>query len=114
MTAGLAALRAAAQRHGIGQEHERDAASEHAQEHEREAGSIRERLARIVDRGIGHKETGPGLGQDDIRARLGRILGREARQDHAEQEPGASAPEQDTRSLRERHRHKDREDEHEL
>ena len=86
VTAGLAALRAAAQKHAIDREHAREAAPEHAPA--LEDGSIRERLARILDRGIGRKEaevaheTGLGHEEDDIRARLTRILGREAEQDH--------------------------------
>ena len=54
VTAGLAALRAAAQKHSIDQEH----ASEHAQEHTTERGSIRERLARILDRESGTRRPG--------------------------------------------------------
>ena len=82
------------------------------------------------------QERGPEHGQDDIRARLERILGREAEQ--AEPEAGSSAPAHEARSIRERlqtvlarekqvarekpthereegvHRHKDRGNEHEL
>lgn len=138
VTAGLAALRAAAQKHAIEREHERDVSQEHAPA--LEIGSIRERLARILDRGIGRREaevaqdTGPEPEEDDIRARLGRILGREVEQ----AEPGDSAPGQEPQSIRERlqavlardkkvtreehwheqeervHRHRDRDDEHEL
>lgn len=108
VTAGLAALRAAAQKHGVEREQGRDASPEHAQGHAAEAGSIRERLARILDRGSRHKEaevareTGPGHGQDDIRARLGRILGPEVEQDNGEQDAGASDPSHENRSIRER------------
>lgn len=108
VTAGLAALRAAAQKHAIGREHERKVSQEQAREHTLEAGSIRERLARILDRGIGRKEVevaqevGPEHGQDDIRARLGRILGREMEQDHGEREGDASEPGPESRSIRDR------------
>lgn len=146
VTAGLAALRAAAQKHGIEREHGVEVAQEQAPA--LEARSIRDQLARILDRGIGRKEaevaheTGPEHGQDDIRARLGRILGREAGQDHGERESGGSDAEHESRSIRHRlqavlardrqvglkkpnrvhdherdeavHRHRDREDEHEL
>lgn len=142
VTAGLAALRAAAQKHAIEQEHERDASSEHAPA--LEAGGIRERLARILDRGIGRREaevaheTGPEHDQDDIRARLGRILNREVEQDQAGLQSGASEPGHESRSIREKlhevlartkqvtreehgheqeervHRHRDLDDEHEL
>lgn len=144
VTAGLAALRAAAQKHAVEQEHgrERDVVQGQAREHTLEAGSLRERLVHILDRGIGRKEVevgheiGPEHGQDDIRARLGRILGREVEQDQAE--AGASAPGQEPQSIRDRlqavlartkqvvgeelgheqeervHRHRDRDDEHEL
>lgn len=140
ITAGLAALRAVAQKHAIEREHVRDVSPEHAPV--LEAGSLRARLARILDRGIGRREpevaheTGPEHGQDDIRARLGQILGREAEQEQAE--AGASAPGQEPQSIRDRlqavlartkhvtreehgqeqeervHRHRDRDDEHEL
>ena len=106
VTAGLAALRAAAQKHAVGREHERAAAQEQAREHTLEAGSIRERLGRILDRGIGRKEAevvpehGPGHGEDDIRAKLGRILGREVEQ--AGTEAGASSPGQEPQSIRDR------------
>ncbi|PAU95961.1 hypothetical protein, partial [Paracoccus salipaludis] len=109
-----------------------------------EAGSLRERLARILDRGIGRRkaevghEIGPEHGQGDIRARLGRILGRDVEQDQAELQSGASEPGHESRSIREKlhetlartkqvmreehghereevlHRHKDRGDAHEL
>ena len=143
VTAGLAALRAAAQKHAIEREHGREHAQEAAQEHTLEASSLRERLARILDRGIGRKEaevaqeTGPGHEQDDIRARLGRILGRD-NVEQAEAEAGASALGQEPQSIRDRlqaalargkqvvrekpthereesvHGHKDLRDEHEL
>lgn len=106
VTAGLAALRAAAQKHAIERGHAQEAAQEQAREHSLEAGSIRERLVRILDRGIGRKEAEvaqePGLGHDpnDIRARLGRILGREVEQDQAE--AGASEPGHESRSIREK------------
>ena len=142
VTAGLAALRTAAQKHAIDREHARETAQEQAQEHTLEAGSLRERLARILDRSIGRRdaevaqETGPEHDQDDIRARLGRILNREVEQ--VEPEADASAPAQEARSIRERlqqvlarekqvtreehgqekeervHRHRDLDDEHEL
>lgn len=113
VTAGLAALRAAAQRHGNAQAHGRDAevtarAREREQEHTAGTESIRDRLARIGDRGTGRREadvarqSGPGHGQDDIRARLGRILDREAGRDHAERESSASETRYDSRSIRER------------
>ena len=131
VTAGLAALRAAAQKHAIDREHTQ------------EAGSLRERLARTLDRGIGRREaevaqeTGLGHGQDDIRARLARILGRKVEQEQAEPEAGGSALGQEARSIHDRlqavlarerqvtdeepaheqevvHRHKDRGDEREL
>ncbi|SDL83441.1 MobQ family relaxase [Paracoccus chinensis] len=142
VTAGLAALRAAARKHGVDVSHKQ----EQAREHTLEAGSIRDRLARILDRGSGRKEaevayeTGPEHEGDDIRARLGRIFGREAEQ--AEPEAGGSAHGQEARSIRERlqavlarekpvarerldrehghergegaHRHRDRGDAHEL
>lgn len=138
ITAGLAALRAVAQKHAIEREHVRDVSPEHAPV--LEAGSLRARLARILDRGIGPREAevapeiGPEHGQDDIRARLGEILGREVEQAEA----GASAPGQEPQSIRDRlqavlartkhvtreehgqeqeervHRHRDRDDEHEL
>ena len=73
-----------------------------------EAGSLREQLARILERGTGRKdkeaevaqEAGPGHEKDDIRARPGRILGREVEQDQAE--AGASAPGQEPQSIRDR------------
>ncbi|MFC0342560.1 MobQ family relaxase [Paracoccus niistensis] len=144
VTAGLAALRAAAQKHVIEQEHEREAAQEHVQGHTPEAGSLRERLARILDRGIGRREaevaqeSGLGHEEDDIRARLTRILGRDVGQDQADLQSGASEPGQESRSIRDRlqavlarekrvtreehgheqeervHRHRDWDDEHEL
>ena len=140
ITAGLAALRAAAQKHATDREHVRDVSQEHAPA--LEAGSLRERLARILDRGIGRKEaevgheTGPEHDQGDIRARLGRILGQEGEQDQAE--AAASALGQESQSIRDRlqavlarekavvreeyghdqgevvHRHKDRGRDHEL
>ena len=67
-----------------------------------------ERLARIVDRGSGRSEAevvwenGPGHRQDDIRARLGRILGRDVEQDQAEPQSGASEPGHESRSIRDR------------
>ncbi len=97
--AGLAALRAAAQRHGIGEgpTHGRDEDDERPRRPEREADSLKDRLARILDRPIDRhaaevvREPGPGHGGEDIRERLGRILGREAPgQTHAE--PGAGDP----------------------
>lgn len=148
VTAGLAALRAAAQKHAIEWEHAQEAAEEQAREHTLEAGSLRERLARILDRGSGRKEAevaheaGLEHGPDDIRARLGRILGRDVEQDHGERESGGSDAEHESRSIRDRlqavlardrqvglkkpdrvhdherdeavHRHRDRGDEHEL
>jgi len=68
--AGLAALWAAAQRHGAEREGDRDA--------------IKRRLAHIMDRQAeldearGLRAPGPGLGRDEVKERLGRILGREA------------------------------------
>ncbi|MDO5371303.1 MAG: hypothetical protein Q4F04_13315, partial [Paracoccus sp. (in: a-proteobacteria)] len=146
VTAGLAALRAAAQKHAVerehGREHERDVVQEQAREHTLEAGSLRERLARILDRGIDRKEAevaqekGPEHEEDDIRARLGRILKRDVEQDQAE--AAASALGQESQSIRDRlqavlarekavvreeyghdqgevvHRHKDRGRDHEL
>ena len=106
VTAGLAALRTAAQKHAIEQEHERNASPEHVQGHAAEAESIRERLARIVDRRISQTEPEAAQEhrpeQDDIRARLGRILGRKARQDHEEPEVGVLDPSLESRSIRER------------
>ena len=102
--AGLAALRAAAQKHAIDREHAPEASPEHAPA--LEAGSIRERLARILDRGSHRnkaevvQETEPQHGQDDIRARLRRILGREVEQTEAE--AGSSSPGQEARSIRDR------------
>ena len=106
VTAGLAALRAAAQKHAIDREHEQEAAPEQAPA--LEAGSLRERLARILDRGIGRREAevahevGPEHDQGDIRARLGRILGRDVEQDQAELQSGASEPGHESRSIRDR------------
>ena len=106
VTAGLAALRAAAQKHGIDREHERDVSQEQAPT--LEAGSLRERMARILDRGSGRwevevaHETGPMHEENDIRARLGRILGRKAEQDHTELQSGASEPGHESRSIREK------------
>ncbi|WP_135058872.1 MobQ family relaxase, partial [Paracoccus salipaludis] len=106
VTAGLAALRAAAQKHAVEREHAREAAQEQAPG--LEAGSLRERLARILDRGIGRRkaevghEIGPEHGQGDIRARLGRILGRDVEQDQAELQSGASEPGHESRSIREK------------
>lgn len=108
VTAGLAALRAAAQKHAIDREHAQEAAHEQAREHTLEAGSLRERLARILDGGIGRKEakvgheTEPEHEPDDIRARLGRILGREVEQDHGERESGGSDAEHESRRIREK------------
>ncbi|MBV0893150.1 MobA/MobL family protein [Paracoccus sp. Z118] len=104
VTAGLAALRAAAQKHAIDREHGEEVSSEHASA--LETGSIRERLAHILDRGSERREaevaqeTGPGPEPDDIRAQLGRILGREVEQ--AEPEADASAPAPEARSIRDR------------
>lgn len=148
VTAGLAALRVAAQKHAIDREHAREADQAHAQGHAIEAESIRERLARILEGGSGGKEAevaqeaGPEHGQGNIRARLGRILGREVEQDQAELQSGAPEQGPESRSLRDRlqavlrrdkplthekpdrehgrerdeavHRHRDRGDEHEL
>lgn len=145
VTAGLAALRAAAQKHAIEREHAQEAAQEHVQGHTLEAGSLRERLVRILDRGIGRREAevaqenGPGHEEDDIRERLGRILGRDdVEQVQAELQSGASEPGHVSRSIQEKlqqvlarnkqitreehgheqeervHRHRDREDEHEF
>jgi hypothetical protein len=108
VTAGLAVLRVAAQKHAIEREHGREAAQEHVQGHTLEAGSLRERLARILDRGSHRKEaevgqeTGPEHGPEDIRARLTRILGREVGQDQAELESGGSDPDHESRSIRDR------------
>ncbi len=107
VTAGLAALRAAAQKHAIEREHAQEVAQEHEQGPALEAGSIRERLARILDRGIGRKEVeagqiGPGHEEDDIRARLGRILGRDVEQDQAEPQSGALELGHQSRSIRDR------------
>ena len=146
VTAGLAALRAAAQKHAIEREHRQDVVQEQAREHTLEAGSLREQLARILERGTGRKdkeaevaqEAGPGHEKDDIRARLGRILGREVEQDQTELQGGASEPSHENRSIQDKlqavlarekqvtreehgheqeervHRHRDREDDHEL
>lgn len=108
VTAGLAALRAAAQKHAIEREHAREAAQEHVQGHTLEAGSLRERLARILDRGIGRteaevaQETRSEHEPDDIRARLARILGQEVEQAKAELQSGASKPGHESRSIREK------------
>lgn len=144
VTAGLAALRAAAQRHVVDREHEQEAAQEQVREHTLEASSLRERLARILDRESDRKEAevGQEAGHehrpDDIRARLGRILGREMEQDQTELQGGASEPSHENRSIQDKlqavlarekqvtreehgheqeervHRHRDREDDHEL
>ena len=108
MSAGLAALRAAAQRQGIrheqGREHEvaRDSIKDRLaslrepgpeQAHEMGAGSIEERLARLRGRGTGPGEertaeitrqlgAGPEHGLGDIRERLGRILEQENQRTH--------------------------------
>ena len=108
VTAGLAALRAAAQKHAIEREYEREAAEEQAREHTLEAGSLRERLARILDRGLGRRgvavaqEVGPEHDGDNIRARLGRILGREVEQDQTELQGGASEPSHENRSIQDK------------
>jgi len=103
VTAGLAALRAAAQKHEI--EREQDVSGERG--HAAEPESIRERLARILDRGIDRKEAemvqeiGSEHEGDDIRARLTRILGRDDVEE-AEPEAGASSPGQEPQSIRAR------------
>ena len=108
VTAGLAALRAAAKKHATEREHAQEAAPEQEQKHTLEAGSLRDRLVRILDRGGGRREaevaheTGPAHEGDDIRARLGRILGRDVEQDQAELQSGASEPGHESRSIRDR------------
>jgi hypothetical protein len=97
--AGLAALRAAAQRQGIGEgpTHGRDEDDARQHRHEREADSIKGRLARILERPTDRheaevvREPGPGHGREDVRERLGRILGREA-PGPTQAEPGADVP----------------------
>lgn len=97
--AGLTALRAVAQRHGIGegQAHGPDENDARQRPHERETDSIKDRLARIIDRRTELdgpevlREHGPGHGREDVRERLGRILGRETI-GHAHAEPGAGDP----------------------
>lgn len=93
--AGLAALRVAAQRQGIGQGHARAGPEQrHAPQdgHEREAAKdrIRERLASLREHGISQGEersveagrSRPAQGLDDVRERLGRILGRDDARSH--------------------------------
>lgn len=75
ITAGLAALRAAAQRHGLEQEHGLDAADEPVQGHTVEAESIQERLARIVGHDLQPHEFSQEAGTDTIRSRLSQVLG---------------------------------------
>jgi hypothetical protein len=106
ISAGLAALRAAAQRQGIGHEQgrERAAARDSIRErlanlrepgperaHGADAGSIEEQLARLRGRGTGQERTAeaarksePGQehGLSDIRERLGRLLEQETRRTH--------------------------------
>ena len=111
ISAGLAALRAAAQRQGIGHEgigHEQRREHEAARTsiedrlaslrergperaHGAGAGSIEERLARLRGRGTGQSEertveaarqSGPGHDLDDIRERLGRLLEQENQRTH--------------------------------
>ena len=111
--AGLAALRAAAQRQGIGQglSHGREDGDERdrQREPEREASteSIKERLGRIMGREAAHAREGPAAGllarredprdrerhhgTEAIRERLGEVLGR-ARPLAQREEPAAVLP----------------------
>ena len=77
VTAGLAALRAAAQRHGLEREHELDATGEHALGHAGEAESIQERLARIVGCDLQADDIAREAERDSIRDRLQQVLGRD-------------------------------------
>jgi len=104
--AGLAALRAAAQRHGIGEgpthglRPGRDESGERQRRQEREGDSIKDRLARLLERPTDRhaaeeagvmRDLGPGQGPEDMRERLERILGREA-PGPTQAEPGAGDP----------------------
>ena len=108
--AGLAALRAAAQRQGIGQGHAQGRGQEHELAHE--AGHGREALDRVLGRGRG-EERGHGQGRDPsqeqeareasragIRERLGQVMGREALR-HAPEGPrhGPQHQERERRQL---------------
>lgn len=76
VTAGLAALRAAAHRHGLEREHGVEATDEPALGQAMEAESIQERLARIVERDLQADDIGNDR-TDAIRDRLSQVLGRE-------------------------------------
>ncbi|MBP1807600.1 MobQ family relaxase [Rubellimicrobium aerolatum] len=110
VSAGLAALRAAAQRQGIGQEQgrgrevERESIEDRLarlrergpeRAHGAGAGSIEEGLARLRERGTGQgeertaeatreaaRQLGPGHGLEDTRERLQRILEQESQRAH--------------------------------
>lgn len=80
VTAGLAALRAAAQRHELEREHGAEVADQPALGAAVEADSIRERLARIVGRDLREDDITQEEETDAIRNRLHQVLGHDKSQ----------------------------------
>ena len=91
VTAGLAALRAAVQRHGLEQEHGVGGGQDPGQGHSVEAESIRERLARIVGRDLQADEFDKEAERDSIRDRLQQVLGRDTLEPDQDEEHALEA-----------------------